>query len=51
MDPEHRPGTPISSRRLALIVRQIDRRSRRETEDLLAQLMWFAWPSVWSQDQ
>jgi hypothetical protein len=51
MDPEYRPGSQITSRRLAVILRQIDRRSRSETEDLLAQLMWFVWPTVWSQDQ
>jgi len=34
-----------------LIKREIDACSEQDLEDLLAELLWTAWPTVWSQDQ
>jgi hypothetical protein len=31
--------------------RELDARSRRDEAVILQQLLWTAWPTVWSQDQ
>jgi hypothetical protein len=51
VDPEHRPTNSLSARELALIKREIDACDGRCTDDLLADLFWTAWPTVFSQDQ
>jgi hypothetical protein len=51
VDPDHRPTNIVSARQLALIKREIDACGERDLEDLLADLFWTAWPTVWSQDQ
>jgi hypothetical protein len=51
VDPEPRPRNVISARQAALIKRELDAYSERDTDDVLAELVWTAWPTVWSQDQ
>ncbi len=51
VDPEHRPSNIVSARQLALIVQEMDACSERDLEEILADLFWTAWPTVWSQDQ
>jgi len=51
VDPEPRPRNVISARQAALIKREIDAYSDADKDDVLAELVWTAWPTVWSQDQ
>jgi hypothetical protein len=51
VDPDRRPPKIASARLVALIKLEIDACSREDTDDLLADLFWTAWPTVWSQDQ
>jgi hypothetical protein len=51
VDPEPRPTNRVSARHVTLIKHEIDACSEHELEDLLAELLWTAWPTVWSQDQ
>jgi hypothetical protein len=50
VDPEHRPTNEVSARPVALIKREIDVCCEQDLEDLLEELFWTAWPTVWSQD-
>jgi hypothetical protein len=51
VDPDHRPSNLVSARQLALIKQELDACSQRDLEEILADLIWTAWPTVWSQDQ
>jgi hypothetical protein len=51
VDPEHRPSNLVSARQLALIKQEMDACRERDLEEILADLLWTAWPTVWSQDQ
>jgi hypothetical protein len=51
VDPGHRPTNRVFARQVALIKREIDACDERDLEDLLVDLFWTAWPTVWSQDQ
>jgi hypothetical protein len=51
VDPEPRPTNGVSARHVALIKREIDACREQDLEDLLEELLWTAWPTVWSQDQ
>jgi hypothetical protein len=51
VDPDHRPTNRVSARQVALIKREIETCNERDLEDLLVDLLWTAWPTVWSQDQ
>ncbi len=51
VDPEHRPSNIMSARQLALIKQEMDACGERDMEEILADLFWTAWPTVWSQDQ
>jgi hypothetical protein len=51
VDPEPRPTNRVSARHVTLIKREIDACSEHDLEELLAELLWTAWPTVRSQDQ
>jgi hypothetical protein len=51
VEPEPRPRNVVSARHAALIKREIDESSERDKDDVLAELVWTAWPTVWGQDQ
>jgi hypothetical protein len=51
VDPEPRRRNVISARQAALIKSEIDAFSERDKDDVLAELVWTAWPTVWAQDQ
>ena len=46
-------GRPTSCPRgsVALIKQELDACGERDIEEILADLLWTAWPTVWSQDQ
>jgi hypothetical protein len=41
----------LSAALLARIVRSIDRRDQSAEDDLLAHMLWAAWPTLQAQDQ
>jgi hypothetical protein len=49
VDPDHRPSNKLSAAALAAIVRELDACSDGDLEEILADLFWTAWPTVWSQ--
>ena len=51
VDPDRRPSKIASARLVGLIKLEIDAYSEQDTDDVLADLLWTAWPTVWSQDQ
>jgi hypothetical protein len=51
VDPDHRPTNIVSARQFALIKQELDACSQRDMEEILADMIWTAWPTVWSQDQ
>jgi hypothetical protein len=52
VDPDQQPvENSLSRREVAMIINDLDGRSARDGERVLADLLWLAWPSVRSQDQ